>query len=245
MTTITGNTFPVKEKLKAMGGRWNAEAKGWDVPDAQAAAARALVSGGSRPTAATRAAARRAPLASGSFQAASLRDPVAGEKMIHRDGRGEYAVGETMHAKRIPGGGGPDGCYWTVVAANSHQISQYEDDCREGEWLSDAIVRPATEGEWQPVAARIAAAGAAKAAKEAALLVLTTGENIGRDDPAGKHLRTMAYETGLSASSIVEYESGIYHIRPVYDDSPVATRLSAMRDEIEAAITVAGWRRTV
>lgn len=40
---ITGNTFPVKESLKALGGRWNAAAKGWDVPADKADEAKALV----------------------------------------------------------------------------------------------------------------------------------------------------------------------------------------------------------
>ena len=51
---ITGNTYPVKDQLRAMGGTWNASAKGWQVPAAMAAAARALV--GSAPTNVRRAA---------------------------------------------------------------------------------------------------------------------------------------------------------------------------------------------
>jgi len=43
MTTITGNTYPVKEQIKKLGGRWNRTAKGWDVPDENADEARALV----------------------------------------------------------------------------------------------------------------------------------------------------------------------------------------------------------
>lgn len=43
MTTITGNTYPVKEQIKALGGRWNRDAQGWDVPDDKAAEARQLV----------------------------------------------------------------------------------------------------------------------------------------------------------------------------------------------------------
>lgn len=43
MQTITGNTFPVKDQLKALGGRWNSVAKGWDIPDHAAEAALALV----------------------------------------------------------------------------------------------------------------------------------------------------------------------------------------------------------
>lgn len=43
MTTITGNTYDVREQLKALGGRWNPTAKGWDVPDDKADRARAIV----------------------------------------------------------------------------------------------------------------------------------------------------------------------------------------------------------
>ena len=46
MTAITGNTFPVKDQLKALGGRWNAAQKCWEVPDAVADQARALVPAG-------------------------------------------------------------------------------------------------------------------------------------------------------------------------------------------------------
>jgi hypothetical protein len=42
---ITGNTYPVKESIKALGGRWNSAAKGWDVPADKADEARALVAG--------------------------------------------------------------------------------------------------------------------------------------------------------------------------------------------------------
>lgn len=43
MTTITGNTYPVKEAIKALGGKWNKIAQGWDVPDDKAEEARRLV----------------------------------------------------------------------------------------------------------------------------------------------------------------------------------------------------------
>lgn len=45
MTQISGNTYPVKDAIKAMGGRWNAEKKCWMVPDDMAAKAKSLVSG--------------------------------------------------------------------------------------------------------------------------------------------------------------------------------------------------------
>ena len=41
---ITGNTYPVKEQIKALGGRWNPRAKSWSVPASRADEARALVS---------------------------------------------------------------------------------------------------------------------------------------------------------------------------------------------------------
>jgi hypothetical protein len=44
-TLIVGNTYPVKDQIKALGGRWDGRAKGWIVPEDQAAAARALVDG--------------------------------------------------------------------------------------------------------------------------------------------------------------------------------------------------------
>ena len=43
MQTITGNTYPVKEQLKALGGRWNALKKGWDIPDDKVSEAQKLV----------------------------------------------------------------------------------------------------------------------------------------------------------------------------------------------------------
>lgn len=45
MQRITGNTYPVKEQLKALGGRWDAAAKCWLVPDDKAEEARRLVGG--------------------------------------------------------------------------------------------------------------------------------------------------------------------------------------------------------
>lgn len=42
-TLITGNTYPVKDQIKALGGKWDAAAQGWRVPAAKADEARALV----------------------------------------------------------------------------------------------------------------------------------------------------------------------------------------------------------
>lgn len=43
MKLITGNTYPVKDKLKTMGGKWDADQKGWLVPDEREVEALALV----------------------------------------------------------------------------------------------------------------------------------------------------------------------------------------------------------
>jgi hypothetical protein len=40
---ITGDTYPHRDALRAMGGRWDAVARGWRVPASRAAEARALV----------------------------------------------------------------------------------------------------------------------------------------------------------------------------------------------------------
>jgi len=40
---ITGNTYPVKDAIRELGGRWNPRAKGWEVPADRADEARALV----------------------------------------------------------------------------------------------------------------------------------------------------------------------------------------------------------
>ena len=45
---IVGNTYPVKDSIKALGGRWDAIAKGWRVPATEAAQAQALVAGAPR-----------------------------------------------------------------------------------------------------------------------------------------------------------------------------------------------------
>ena len=40
---ITGNTYPVKEQLKLLGARWNKDARAWEIEEAYAAQAQAIV----------------------------------------------------------------------------------------------------------------------------------------------------------------------------------------------------------
>ena len=43
MQLITGNTYPVRHELSALGAHWSPIEKGWQVPDERAAEARAIV----------------------------------------------------------------------------------------------------------------------------------------------------------------------------------------------------------
>jgi hypothetical protein len=43
MRLIKGNSYPVKEQIKAMGGTWNPRFKAWSVPDEKGDEAQALV----------------------------------------------------------------------------------------------------------------------------------------------------------------------------------------------------------
>lgn len=45
---ITGETYPVRATLKALGGRWDATVKGWRVPAPRAGEARAAVANAAR-----------------------------------------------------------------------------------------------------------------------------------------------------------------------------------------------------
>ena len=90
------------------------------------------------PTHGTQRAAAREPLAHGEFVGAGMRNPGAGELLVHR--RAAYDDGEIVRVRGQQG-------YWTVVACGSHRITEWEDDTREGERLYDAIIRPATDAE--------------------------------------------------------------------------------------------------
>lgn len=48
LVPISGNTFPVKDQIKNLGGRWDSVRKVWMVPEAHAAKARELAAGAHR-----------------------------------------------------------------------------------------------------------------------------------------------------------------------------------------------------
>ena len=46
---ITGNTYPVKDALKALGAKWSADSKCWTITDKKADEARKIVAGAPAP----------------------------------------------------------------------------------------------------------------------------------------------------------------------------------------------------
>lgn len=176
----------------------------------------------------------------------SLRAPREGEQIVQRDSS-PYKIGKTIHATRVSGGGGPDGHYFTVVAASSHRISEFENDTREGETIYDAIVRPASDEQARATAGKIKVATKAKMSREAALRALTTGEGQGREwrMPAGSQV--IARDPGRFGSMasfpfmVSDPEGGVYHIRPVYDDNPTVTKLPMSLDDALKTAKAAGW----
>lgn len=50
LVAVTGNTYPVKDQLKALGARWNPDAKAWMVAADKAEAARKIVAGTAQTT---------------------------------------------------------------------------------------------------------------------------------------------------------------------------------------------------
>lgn len=106
---------------------------------------------------------RSSPRPAGRRRSDEPRGLRAGEQLIERTSHGRddgYAVGSTIHARRIAGGGGADGHYWTVLEAGKTPPNE---DLDRFDWMSWAIVRPATEAEAAPVAERLAAAETRKA----------------------------------------------------------------------------------
>lgn len=179
---------------------------------------------------------------------ARMREPAEGERIVHRS-TSEYEVGQILHATRVAGGGGPDGHYWTVLAASSHRIAEWENDCREGETEYDALVRPATDEEATARAAQIAEATAAQVAREDTVRQLTTGEPQGRDAyPAGRVIASQPPRClGSMAATpyLIATETGaVYHVRPIYDDAPLVTLLPLTVEDALAAARVAAWKVT-
>jgi hypothetical protein len=140
MIAITGNTYPVRDRLRQLGGRWDPDRRAWMVPSDRAEEARSIVTR-AVPSDHQERRSRRWPRVCRPLQ--------AGEEIIDRPSRGPddpgYKVGQTHRFGRVWGGGGPDGYYWTVIETWKER---YDDT--EHHW---AIMRAATPEEAATAAA--------------------------------------------------------------------------------------------
>lgn len=134
--------------------------------------------------------------ASASQKAATL--PVAGERTVTRESRGRddgMTAGETVHMQHVSRGGGPDGHYWTVVADSS----RYRDDDSD-EWMLATRVRPATDNEAAPLAARISARIELTARISELTTLARAGQSLG--DVACPAGRSFTIHAGVRGSGV-------------------------------------------
>lgn len=156
------------------------------------------------------------------------------EREVHRPSRGRldegYAIGETNRFTKVAGGGGPDGHYWTVVAAGKRRISEGEDDTyadRHGSsWACWAHLRPATDEEAAPVVVRIARVETRKAGEEELHRAIAALPGLGRGAsmPAWTAGQSPAWSRRISdysAEVLYVTAEGVASHLPVYDDDPV------------------------
>jgi len=179
---------------------------------------------------------------------AKHREMQAGERQIGRRSAA-YTVGETVHGTKLTGGGGPDGCYWTVVHA-WHQRANEDLGYYHDEHM--AYVRPATEDEVAPVLARIATAGARKACEawlDAALRPGAPGvehiSDTGTLPPAaerevelvlGRKVGSTGTVTDGGTTYAVTATAIVAHHGGYYDDYRSSTRTLARDEQLVALI---------
>ncbi len=160
MVAVSGNTYPVKDQLRALGGRWDGDARVWRVPESRAAEARALVTGAPRETAGGSCAGRERPsgplpLPDGWIQVSigegyGGQSHSVGEVVMAHDGRGPGL------AYRLPEGTAPGSC-WTVTECRSRYIREDGMSFGVGDergYIFTTRLRPATDEEAAPVIAR-------------------------------------------------------------------------------------------
>lgn len=240
---ITGNTFPVKDQIKALGGKWDADSKAWMVPADKADQAKALVSGAPTPK-------REEPRSRREAPKPVQRQLQTGEREIMRPSRDKhdgYEVGETLHLLRVTGGSGPDGRYWTVVNAGKRRVGEAYDDTWEDRhgtaWAAWAHVRPATEAEFGPVVARIEKASQRKMAVEElqAAIAAMPSQGRGAKMPEWATRDKVKHERRISAYSseseqLYVTEVGAANYCPIYDDDPVIRVALAGTDEYNRVV---------
>lgn len=179
MVAISGNTYPIKDQIRALGGRWDADARCWRVPEDKADEARALVAGAPKqPQRYVSASARYAPPRRRSRDYGERPTDELPEGHVLWS-RGEGYGGEAKSVGEVLAAGGygfsgpelPAGTYWRVT----HAWGWYCDDEEMGMsvgvgdergYIHYARVRPATEEESAPVRAHAAAAQLRREARE-------------------------------------------------------------------------------
>lgn len=154
---ITGDTYPVKDQLRALGGKWEAGVRGWRVPADKAAEARKLVAD------AAYARTKDAPSASGKRDAVAL---VAGGAR-HSSCRSNQKSGscETCGDYKKPGEGRLVYCVEDSGCLEHHDRSGYHLYCKESDAAGCKTRREAARAAEK--VRRDAAVTAAKAADEA------------------------------------------------------------------------------
>lgn len=168
------------------------------------------------------------------------REPQSGEQTVGRRSKA-YTIGETIHGAKLRGGGGPDGCYWTVThewfQRANEDLGYYADEYM-------AHVRPATDEEVAPVLARLAAGGARAACEAWLTAALSTGapgvttvSDTGTLPPAAERQAEIVLGRRVGASGavtdggttyVVTADSIVAHHGGYYDDYRSSTRTLAL-----------------
>lgn len=164
-------------------------------------------------------------------------EPGAGEIAVYRDSS-PYVIGQTVLVDRTN--------WHTVTACGQYQISQYEDDCREGDTRYWAHVRRATETEAQTAQSARDARQVAKTDAKTAAKLLTTGTPQGRGWRQPASTVTIASEPAMGSLASKPYlvaapDGTVYHICPLYDDDSVVLRLDLTIEQARETARRAGW----
>jgi len=181
-----------------------------------------------------------------STSSSTLPVPATGEQIVQKYD-GTYEVGQTLHIPRVADGGGADGHYWTVIGMGSRRISEAENDCEAGRRVQWAHVRPATEDEAAPVAARVAEAAARKVAQDRLLAIIdevrergARSDGLYRSTPDGMMLDLRLANSAGSIGAVlglvgdtlmVHYDTGYDDYRGVdwtLTDAALATEVRAL-----------------
>jgi hypothetical protein len=120
------------------------------------------------------------------------------EKTIDRPakpGERAYRIGKTARFAAMPGGGGPDGLYWTVISSERRAANE---DMGYPDPTIVSVVRPATDAEAAPVAARIAAKQSRAALERD--LGAAAGERVSVDMPADATVLVPVDPTSLACT---------------------------------------------